>query len=89
MLRRLREHTVGNFVPVKEVGHGPVKYPPDHVPGMEVPKGGSMCANCKFLKDPKKRICGEPNFIAWNGSEIIPLAIDQYCSDWYQPRKAT
>lgn len=63
-------------------------FPRDHKPGMRVPKGGSMCANCKFLKDAENRICGEPNFIAWNGSEVIPGKVDEYCSDWYMPKNA-
>lgn len=45
-----------------------------------------MCANCKFLRDPKGKICGEPNFIAWNGGPVIDGEIDAYCSDWYMPR---
>ena len=61
----------------------------DHLAGTEVPKGGSMCANCKYLKDAKRRICGEKGFIKWQGpnkpagSPVIPLAIDRYCSDFY------
>jgi len=54
---------------------------------MHVPKGGSMCANCRFLKDPEKRICGNEYFVKWNGSEVIPGKIDAYCSDWYEPKK--
>ncbi len=63
-------------------------YQPNHKPGMRVPKGGSMCANCRFLKDREKRICGNEDFVAWNGSEIIPGAVDEYCSDWYMPRRS-
>ena len=59
--------------------------PPDHQAGMQVPKGGSMCANCEYLKDAAKRICGNENFIAWNGSNVIPAPVDEYCSDWYEP----
>lgn len=62
-------------------------YPADHKPGMEVPVGGSMCANCEYLKDAKKKICGEPNFVKWNGSEVIPGNINAYCSDWFEPRE--
>lgn len=51
---------------------------------MEVPEGGSMCANCKFLKDADKGLCGNKYFIAWNGSPKIPGKIDEYCSDWYE-----
>lgn len=61
-------------------------YPPDHKPGMRVPKGGSMCENCKYLKDAAKRICDNQDFIKWNGSEVIPGKIDEYCSDWYEPK---
>jgi hypothetical protein len=67
--------------------HGPIKYPKDHQPGMKVPRGGSMCKNCEYLVDAQKGICGEPNFIAWNGSKFIPEPIDAYCSDWYEPAK--
>lgn len=84
MLRHLRETKFQAFQQIREAG--PVRYPKGHQPGLKVPKGGSMCANCKFLKDPKKRICGEPNFIRWNGSSLIPGNIDEYCSDWYKPR---
>lgn len=65
--------------------------PPDHKAAMEVPRGGSMCANCEYLKDAKKGLCGNKNFIAWAGlnkpagSDKIPLPIDRYCSDWYEP----
>lgn len=54
---------------------------------MEVPKGGSMCANCEYLKDAKKKICGNEYFVKWNGSEVIPGDINAYCSDWYEPRE--
>lgn len=61
------------------------QYPPDHKPGMRVPKGGSMCANCKYLGHDQ-RTCANKYFIEWNGSNVIPGKIDEYCSDWYEPR---
>jgi len=61
-------------------------YPADHKPGMRVPKGGSMCANCRYLKDAEKRICGNRDFVKWNGSEVIPAPVNEYCSDWYEPK---
>jgi hypothetical protein len=67
---------------------GKAEYPPDHQAGMEVPPGGSSCKSCEYLKDAEKRICGNEYFIAWNGSEVIPKAIDRYCSDWYKEKKA-
>lgn len=63
-------------------------YPEDHQPGMRVPRGGSMCANCEYLKDQNKGLCGQENFIAWHGSEQLPEAINEYCCDWFSPAKA-
>lgn len=71
---------------IGDVRRGEATYPRDHQPGMPVPKGGSMCANCRFLKDAAKRICGNRYFIAWNGSEVIPKPVNGYCSDWYEPK---
>lgn len=67
-------------------------YPKDHKPGMVVPRGGSMCLNCKFYSAPKPAsnsygTCSEENFVSWNGSAEIPNRPDEYCSDWYMPRK--
>lgn len=59
--------------------------PADHHAGMRVPKGGSMCANCEYLKDREQGLCGNPGFIAWNGSNKIPGPIHEYCSDWWEP----
>lgn len=59
------------------------------IAGIEVP-GGSNCLNCKFLKDRTHKICGEPNFIAWNfGSNKIPATkgLENYCSIWWEPRE--
>lgn len=61
--------------------------PPDHQLGMQVPKGGSMCANCKYLSDPQT--CGNPGFIKWNGSPQLPAPADQYCCDLYEPGEAS
>ncbi len=57
-------------------------YPPGHKPAMRVPKGGSMCKNCKFLGKDEKT-CTSKDFIAWNGSKNLPEPYDEYCSDWY------
>lgn len=59
------------------------QYPPDHKPGMKVPKGGSSCAKCEYLgKDGKT--CTNKYFIAWNGSKFLPAPKDEYCSDWFE-----
>lgn len=62
--------------------------PADHELGMVVPKGGSMCANCRFLKSPTT--CGNEKFIQWNGSPKLPAPADKYCCDLYEkhPRRA-
>jgi hypothetical protein len=66
--------------------HPKPTYPKDHVPAIRVPKGGSSCSSCKFLKDAEKKICGNEYFVKWNGSDVIPAPIDSYCSDWYEPK---
>ncbi len=63
----------------------------DHQAGMIVPKGGSSCANCRFLVGNDE--CSEPNFIAWDGamatppklkgSGKLPAPATEYCSDWW------
>lgn len=62
-----------------------VAYPPDHQPGMQVPQGGSMCANCKYLGQDQTT-CTSNYFIRWNGSDQLPAPADEYCSDWYEPK---
>lgn len=45
-----------------------------------------MCKNCRYLRDPEKKICGSAYFARWNnGSNVIPGEIDAYCSDFYEP----
>lgn len=63
-----------------------IGFPDDHIPGIRVPKGGSSCASCRYLKNDKVS-CGNKYFVAWHGSATIPAPIDSYCSDWYEPRK--
>ena len=81
-------------MPELELRGKDVYFPEDHQPFMRVTKGGSMCANCRFLKDAQNRICGEPNFIKWEGpnkpagSDKIPLPINEACSDWWKPKNS-
>lgn len=70
-----------NIMKVKIKNDKKATYPSDHKPGMKVPKGGSCCANCEYNKGQK---CTNEYFIKWNGSDIIPAPIDQYCSDWWE-----
>ena len=62
---------------------GEITYPPDHKPGMKVPKGGSSCSSCEYLSGGK---CTNEYFIKWNGSGVLPAPPDEYCSDWYETK---
>lgn len=65
-------------------GPGNFKLPDNHKAALQVPKGGSSCASCKFLgKDGKS--CMNQFWIEWNGGDSkLPLPADEYCSDWYE-----
>lgn len=58
-------------------------YPADHQVGIRVPKGGSDCAKCEYLK--ANGDCRNKNFIAWNGSGTLPAPADEYCCDFFEP----
>ncbi len=70
----------------KKLGHGPITFPKDHVPGLRVPKGGSSCASCEYLGKDRKT-CTNTYFIRWNGNNILPAPPDEFCSDYWEPRK--
>lgn len=62
-------------------------YPKNHKLGMRVPKGGSMCDNCKFLGEDHKT-CMNKEWIKWNnGDNKLPAPSDQYCSDLWEPKQ--
>ena len=61
---------------------GKFKLPPDHQPGMRVPKGGSSCAKCQFVSEDKKH-CSSKYFQEWAGTDELPAPADEYCSDWF------
>jgi hypothetical protein len=56
--------------------------PKDHQLGMRVPKGGSMCGNCRFLASPTE--CGNKGYIQWNGGAKLPEPANEYCCDLYE-----
>lgn len=68
---------------------GPGKYtlPSNHEPGVEVPKGGAHCGNCRFIETRDDGLhCSSSHFIEWNGDSKIPAPDDdpeRYCSDWW------
>lgn len=67
--------------------------PPNHLPAMVVPHGGSSCANCKYVYYPASRgtslgqpHCKDPGFVIWNRGTRLPVDdARDYCSDWYVP----
>ncbi len=92
-LRRLKEADDKAKAPdvtveqLKAGGKGPLSFPRDHVAAVRVPKGGSCCKNCKYV-DPEAHACKSAHYVRWNGGESkLPadLALDEICSDWYEP----
>jgi len=64
-------------------GKGEFQLPGNHKAGMKIPKGGSSCANCKFLSEDKKN-CLNEYWVKWNGGNSkLPVPADEYCSDWF------
>lgn len=61
-------------------------YPPDHKPGLRVPKGGSSCASCEYLGSDEKT-CTNKYWIKWKGDNKLPYPADEYCSDFYVPKE--
>lgn len=70
-------------VKIKISKKGEFELPSGHKPAMKVAKGGSCCANCEYLS---KGVCTNKYYIKWNGSGNIPAPVDEYCSDWYEPK---
>jgi hypothetical protein len=57
-------------------------YEKNHKPVLEVPKGGSMCANCKYVSDDQGH-CKNKHYIKFMGTSKLPYPADQMCSDWW------
>lgn len=73
-------------VPIRAGGKGLFKLPVTHLAAMPVTKGGSSCANCKFVA-PESHSCANPHYVEWNGDDprLPNLPLDQICSDWWEP----
>ena len=65
-------------------GEGQMTFPPNHKAGMQITKGGSMCANCEYwVKKGNK--CNSEYWLKWNdGNDQIPVAADEYCCNWWE-----
>ena len=61
-------------------------YPPDHKPGMRVPRGGSSCSSCRY-HEPDGNRCSNFYFKKWHGDDKIPAPPTEYCSDWWEPKR--
>src|SRR5580693_5160900 len=70
---------------VHDITANKVIYPDDHKAGMRVPKGGSSCAVCEYLKGSHE--CGNKYFIQWNGSSKFEPPADEYCCDFFEAVK--
>jgi hypothetical protein len=55
--------------------------------GMEVPKGGSSCLKCEYLKDADQRLCGNADFIKWNGGPKFTKPADRYCCNAFEAKE--
>lgn len=60
-------------------------YPKDHKVGMRVPKGGSDCAKCEYLRNDGKD-CANHYFATWNGSHTLPAPATEYCCDFFEAK---
>lgn len=60
-------------------------YPGDHKMGMRVPKGGSSCAKCEYVRNDNQD-CAQKNFVAWNGSPKLPAPANEYCCDFFETK---
>lgn len=70
----------------EDYGGKTFELPTNHRAGIKVPKGGSSCSNCIFW-DSNESKCTNKYYIKWNGDGSIPYPADEYCSDWYEPKK--
>lgn len=69
------------FSDVRRMGKKPT-YPADHKPALQVPKGGSSCANCKHYDGAGH--CKSPDYKRFYGTDVIPMPPDEWCSDWWE-----
>lgn len=65
-------------------GKGKYTLPSDHKAGLRVPEGGSCCANCEYWTG---KVCTSKHYIEWAGTNTIPYPADEYCTDWWEPKK--
>ena len=71
----------------KPAKHELPKYPANHPVGMRVPRGGSSCAKCSFVRHAD-RDCANASFVRWNGSHRLPAPANAYCCDFFDTRTA-
>ncbi len=66
-------------------------YPRGHRPGTKVPRGGSSCYNCRWVRpdgeSPGGSSCANRYYQDWSGTNHIPEAATEYCSDWWEPQE--
>lgn len=74
---------------LEEYGGGEYSLPDNHKAGMRVPNGGSCCSNCKWWvsEDSGKYKCINEYYNKWSGGSSIPYNPNEYCTDWWEPKK--
>jgi hypothetical protein len=65
------------------LAEGKIEYPSNHKPGIRVPKGGSMCANCKWWGS-EENICNNKYWQEWAETDKVPYPGDEYCCNWWE-----
>jgi hypothetical protein len=72
----------------EDFGGGKYKLPKNHQPAMQVPHGGSCCANCRFFENDEEHgewKCSNKMYQEWSGNVVLPFNPTEYCSDWWEP----
>lgn len=64
---------------------GKAEYPAGYKPGIQVPKGGSMCGNCEYW-EAKENKCNNKYWKQWAETDKIPYPGNEYCCDWWHSK---
>lgn len=70
---------------INTLNEGAIEYPSDHKPGVRVPKGGSMCANCEYWKEEGNQ-CLNKYWEQWAETKKIPYPANEYCCNWWEQK---
>jgi len=56
---------------------------------MQVPQGGSSCSSCRFYVPSRRHHgdCTALGYAEFYATTRIPCPPDEFCSDWYEPKR--